>query len=255
MKTLSGDKWRTALQNWGIPSEILNSAPTNPWIHPLELFQVPEEIEVTLTSSIALEVNPNSVLDIGCGGGIGAFALTPPANEVFGVDHQEEMLDDFSRNAAKRGVKSSIYSGFWPEISDQVPEADVVISLHVLFNVSNIEDFLLALNEHAKKRVIIEIPQHHPQFEANYLWKHFWNLDRPENPEALDIIEILKELGINAQIKTWEGNPRTEISIEKNVEFTRIRLCLNANKDEEIKKLLLESPRKKRSLATIWWDK
>lgn len=255
METLSGVKWRADLEKWGIPSEILNSAPTSPWIHPVELFQVPEIIEETPTSIIAREISPESVLDIGCGGGIGAFALTPPANRVIGVDHQYEMLEVFTQNANKRGVASEIFAGFWPAVGKEAPKADVVLALHVLFNVSNIEEFLLAMDEHAKKRVVIEIPRHHPQTDSNYLWKHFWDLDRPTQPEASCVIEILNELGIKANIKLWDGNLRSEIPIDKNVEFTRIRLCLDSNKDKEIKDLLLQQPKKKRALATIWWDK
>jgi len=34
--------------------------------------------------------------EVGCGGGIAAFATVPPVRHVIGVDHQPEMLDMFS---------------------------------------------------------------------------------------------------------------------------------------------------------------
>jgi SAM-dependent methyltransferase len=255
MKSKLGDAWRDALKSWGIPSEILDQAPTNPWIHPVELFQVPEEIANTPSHQKAREVNPTSVLDVGCGGGLATFALVPPATKVIGVDHQVEMLQEFEANASKRHVESETHLGIWPEISEQVPTADVVVCHHVLFNVFEIEKFLIELDAHAKKRVVIEIPVGHPQSSSNYLWKHFWGINRPENPKAAQIVEILDFLGISASIVYWTSDARPSVSEEKAIEFNRVRLCLNQSKDLEIAQIMKEQPETKRELATIWWDK
>ena len=255
MRTKAGDSWRNSLSAWGIPYEILNQAPVSPWIHPVELFQVPDEITITPSHLKALEIKPDSVLDVGCGGGVAAFALVPPATKVIGVDHQPEMLQVFAANAVKRKVAAEIFEGFWPEVAQQTPKADVVVSHHVLYNVSEIESFLIELGSHANKRVVIEIPQQHPQSDANYLWKHFWQLERPNTPTPESIIEILKELGIQGHVEYWESQMGPKVDIDKNVEFTRIRLCLDKSKDAVIKNLLLARPTTARKLATIWWDK
>ena len=87
---------------WAIPQEIVDATPENPWIHPLALFQVPERIETTFSHTCAAAALPvgGSVLDVGCGGGIAAFALTP--TRVIGVDHRSEMLEMFASNASSR---------------------------------------------------------------------------------------------------------------------------------------------------------
>lgn len=255
MNTLTGNEWRENLENWGIPEAILKQAPTNPWIHPVDLFKAPKDIVETFSHTIAREVNPDTVLDIGCGGGIAAFALVPPAKSVIGVDHQPEMLVHFEAEAKLRNVNSESYEGFWPEISNKVPKADVVVSHHVLFNVKNIEEFLLACNAHANKRVVIEIPERHPQSDANFLWEHFWRIERPTKPKAHDILDILSELGIKAEVYYWEGKAREIADPNKAAEYARIRLCLDSSKDEEIKILLSSQKSAPRKLATIWWDK
>jgi hypothetical protein len=165
------------------------------------------------------------------------------------------MLVHFNAEAVRRNVESETHEGFWPEISEKVSKADVVVSHHVLFNVKNIEEFLLACNSHAAKRVVIEIPERHPQSDANYLWEHFWGLKRPNSPKANDILDILSELGIKAQVQNWEGKARASTDISKTVEYARIRLCLDSSKDEEIKNLLQGRESAPRKLATIWWDK
>src|SRR5512141_917000 len=97
------EDWARSLAAWSIPSEILTQAKTSPWIHPPILFQIPEKIDETISHSRAREALPSggSVLDVGCGGGIASFALTPPASHVIGVDHQGEMLEMFAENAKK----------------------------------------------------------------------------------------------------------------------------------------------------------
>jgi hypothetical protein len=47
-----------------------------------------------------------------------------------------------------------------------------------------------------------------------------------------------------------------ERDFEQTVEFTRIRLCLPASRDGEVRDFLTaQTQQQKRDLATIWWDK
>jgi SAM-dependent methyltransferase len=253
----ASEKWKNDLQAWAIPKEIIDQAPESPWIHPPVMFQIPDVIEDSISHQRAREVldSGDSVLDIGCGGGIAAFALVPPASHVIGVDHQAEMLEMFIANASSRGVTSEVFEGFWPADSGIIPMADVVTSHHVVYNVAVIEDFLLQMNLHARKRVVIEMPQHHPLTTSTPLWKHFWALDRPVDPTPQDLMMVLKELGINAHLELWDGSMRSESDLESQAHFSRIRLCLPEHREEEVLKFLKTQPKIiTRNLATIWWD-
>lgn len=257
MKTVAGNLWRSSLAAWSIPEEILSQAPEDPWIHPPVMFQIPQEIEESISHERAREVlhAGDSILDIGCGGGIAAFAVTPPAAHVIGVDHQIEMLEMFRENAQNRGITSEIFEGFWPDISDVVPAADVVTTHHVVYNVPSIEDFILAMSSHARKRVVIEMPQRHPLTTAAPLWKHFWNLDRPIDPTPDQLMDVLKELGIEANLELWDGSMRTEADLASQAHFSRIRLCLPESREGEVLEFLQTQPKVAiRNLATIWWD-
>ncbi|MBI3428455.1 MAG: methyltransferase domain-containing protein [Actinobacteria bacterium] len=257
MSTLESERWAQALSGWAIPSEIAEQAPENPWIHPPVLFQVPERIESTFSHACAREALPSggSLLDVGCGGGIAAFAVVPPASHLFGVDHQSEMLEMFTANALSRGVSSEVFEGFWPEVAPRVPNVDVVLSHHVAYNVADIGPFLSELDSHAKLRVVIEIPTHHPLTNISDAWKYFWNLDRPTTPTAADLVDVLREIGITAQSHYWSGPLRDAPDFDQESEILRIRLCLPPGRLGEVKDFLLDHPMpRQRDLATIWWD-
>lgn len=256
--TSAAEKWRSDLALWAIPKDILDQAPEKPWIHPPALFQIPDVIKDSLSHQRAREAMPTggSVLDIGCGGGIGAFGITPPAAHVIGVDEQEEMLELFSENAKRYGVSVETVLGQWPAVSDQTPLADVVTVHHVAFNVGEIVPFLKALDSHARKRVVLEVPVIHPMSNMNEGWKHFWNVIRPTVPVASDLVEVLDEIGIDATIEYFEG----EILLDKRVDgaegFIRRRLCLPENRQGDVDAFLASHPLpERRKLAVIWWDK
>jgi SAM-dependent methyltransferase len=255
--TSASEKWKIDLASWAIPQEILDQAVEKPWIHPPALFEIPEVIGDSLSHQRAREAMPTggTVLDIGCGGGVASFAITPPATHVIGVDEQKAMLDLYTANAKKYSVTSETVLGQWPAVAGETPIADVVTVHHVVFNVGEIVPFLAALNTHARKRVVIEAPVVHPMTNMSDGWKHFWNVIRPTVPQAGDLIAVLDELGIKANIEYFES----EILLDKQVDgangFIRRRLCLPEERQGEIDAFLGANPRPdRRKLAVIWWD-
>jgi SAM-dependent methyltransferase len=253
----AAEQWKLDLASWAIPQEILDQAVEKPWIHPPALFEIPEVIGDSLSHQRAREAMPigGTVLDIGCGGGVATFAITPPAQHVIGVDEQEAMLELYKRNAHKYGVTVETVLGQWPAVADQTPIADVVTVHHVVFNVGEIAPFLKELNSHARKRVVIEAPVVHPMSNMSDGWKHFWNIIRPTVPHAGDLINVLEEMGIKANVEYFES----EILLDKKVEgangFIRRRLCLPEERQGEIDAFLEANPRPdRRQLAVIWWD-
>ena len=255
------EQWQDDLASWAIPPAILDQAEEAPWSHPVAMFTVAGQITDSPSHRLAREGVPStgSVLDVGSGGGRAAFAVTPPAGTVVGVDHQQAMLDEFADGAVRRGVIHHEYLGDWPDVADDVPECDVVVCHHVAYNVADIVPFLQALNDHARHRVVLEIPMHHPISVLSPLWKRFWNLDRPTRPTAEDLYAICLAMGFDARIERWEDpefGHRSPLSVADEIRFTRIRLCLPAERSDEVAEALASAgPGRPRELVTIWWDR
>jgi SAM-dependent methyltransferase len=255
--TSASDYWCQSLEAWAIPNEIMSMAEESPWIHPLELFLVPDVIESSPSHDRAREVlrDGSSVLDVGCGAGIAAFALTPPAAHVFGVDSQATMLVEFQKNAEMRGVTCITFEGSWPTVANATPHADVVTAHHVVYNVGEIVPFLRALDDHARNRVVLEMPNHHPLTPMSAAWQHFWQLERPLVPTSLDLIDVLLEMDIDAHRQTWNGALRAGQSLERTANIMRIRLCLPQSREDEVRDFVAAQPASSmRALSTIWWD-
>jgi len=258
MSISAAEKWRRDLDSWSIPQEILDQAEEAPWTHAPALFALPDQIADTPSHQKAREAlsATGSVLDIGCGGGVATFAIAKSGNHVIGVDHQAEMLEMYMQNAKARSIESEVHDGFWPAISGQVPVADVVTVHHVVYNVGDIEPFLKAVDNHARQRVVIELPLVHPMTSASAGWKHFWNLIRPTSPNADDLVSVLNEMGIKAHLEKFSADFPLEQSPEDIAERTRVRLCLPPSRLDEVKSFLIDHPfATKRDLAVIWWDK
>lgn len=253
-------RWEQALAAWGIPEHILAQAPQSPWIHPVALFVATGQEPDTPSHQAAREVLPDggTVLDVGCGGGRAAFALTPPAARVVGVDHQQSMLDSFAQAAAERGVEHVEVLGDWPDVAAATPQADVVVSHHVAYNVAALAPFGLALSAKARRRVVLELPVRHPLSRMAPLWQRFWDLDRPLGPTARDAADVLREAGLAVRLDEWDDPaPPREAAVDpaEQVRYTRVRLCLPADRDPEVAAALAElGPSGPRRLATISWD-
>jgi SAM-dependent methyltransferase len=253
-------RWRELLAGWGIPATILDQAPESPWGHDAAAFGVDRTIERdTISARWAREVLPpvgGSVLDVGCGGGRSALPLAPPATELVGVDRSGAMLDRFVAAAAEAGVARRTVHGSWPEVAPQTPTADVVISHHVLYDVGDVVPFLLALTDHARLAVVVEIPVRHPMSAWSSAWAHFWGLERPTGPTPADLVDVLRELGGDPEVATGPRRALSAASADPSrlVPTARRRLCLPAERDAELARwLATHPPAWVDEVATIRW--
>jgi SAM-dependent methyltransferase len=252
-------RWTAALARWAIPDAILADAPESPWTLPPADFQVAASGPIeTASAPREREVVPpgGTVLDVGCGGGRACLALVPPAAHVVGVDESPAMLEQLTAAAQARGVGVECFAGRWPDVSAAVPPGDVVVCHHVVYNVPDIVAFLRALTAHARRSVVVELTAAHPQSTWNAAWRHFWDLARPDEPVADDLIAVVCALGWTPE--TWCSEIADDGPLgdrHRAVRATRRRLCLPASRDVEIAAFLAEHPLPwPRDVVTVRWS-
>ena len=269
--TTAGDRWRKALAEWQIPPEILADAEESPWVLPRHVFVRRAEglarAPYGQSYARAWEAlgSPGSVLDVGAAAGAASLPLASRAANICAVDTEEPMLEDFAHAAGAAGVSFSRISGRWPDVADQVEAADLVVCHHVLYNVPDIEPFVVELDRHARRRVVVEITERHPLVRLNPLWQRIHGIDRPEGPSATDALTVLDELGLAVHAERWRRPPEAEHrEFAELVETTRRRLCLPAARTGEVIEALRELGVTEETaqqfgssgqdLVTIWWS-
>ena len=257
--TTAAQRWAHDLAAWAIPPEILAQAPEDPWVLPPAMFTVAPEEFTTPSHDRSREALPSggSVLDVGCGGGRASVPLAPPAARLVGFDESPSMLDRFAAAAHDRGAEHRELLGRWPDDAAAAPVCDVVTCHHVVYNVPDLAPFLLALGEHARRRVVVELPWTHPLTHLAPYWRRFWDLERPDGPVAEDCLAVAREAGIDAHLDVWDDvafETRTTMTPAEHARVLRVRLCLPEDREPEVAEMLASQPPRQRRTATLWWD-
>ncbi|HKX33904.1 MAG TPA: SAM-dependent methyltransferase, partial [Actinomycetota bacterium] len=177
------------------------------------------------------------------------------------------MLAGFLGSAREAGVEVATVVGRWPDASPDAPTVEVVVCGHVLYNIGEFEPFVRALGAHARRRVVVEITSAHPLVWMGDLWRRFHGLERPTGPSADLAVTAIGELGIEVRREDEARVPRSG-GFERRADaiaFIRRRLCLPADRDDELAEALgerlverdglwaagpLEHP-----IVTMWWDR
>jgi SAM-dependent methyltransferase len=243
-------RWAQLQGGRGVPPEILAAAPADPWTHEPRDFAAPDVAIDTPSrkAATALLGRGGSVLDVGCGGGAAAFALER-LSAVVGVDRQRDMLESFAAAARARGVPYRTVAGTWPDVAGAAGPADVVVGHHVLHNVVDLPRFVSALTAAARRGVVVEMYAEHPLAWLDPLWLRFHGLLRPPSATVDDAAVVLRETGVRPSVVQWE---RTTPARQDPVWVAR-RLCLPAERVDEVATALAELPPRPRAAATLVW--
>ena len=211
----------------------------------------------------------DTVLDIGCGNGTITIPLAKKARSVTALDISTKMLDLLQEKAAAEHLSNidCINKNIVDLEADEIGPHDVVVASRSLNGISNIKHELEKINQIAGKYVFITIwGKHNRAFEseiARLLGREIY-----EHPDYTIILNILKELGINAQSEPLKSNTRNFYSdMEEALDRIEWRVGdLNREEklivEEHLSKMLtknadgsLSYTRSSSKWVLIWWKK
>ncbi len=237
-------RWREDLAEWAIPAEILAAAPGSPWVLPRTLFERRAYRQLTAPDGESYRVAwdalavPGEVLDVGAGAGAAGLALAGRTRQLTAVDADPAMLVALGELARTAGVPVRRVPGRWPDLAATVAPADVVVCHHVLYNVPDLGPFLAELTGHARRLVVVEIPQQHPMTPLNPLWLALHKVVRPQRPSADDVVAILRAMGHDPAVRRWSRADDDPDSPAELLATTAARLCLPEHRIWELADLL-----------------
>jgi len=253
------DRWRQMVAERAVPQPIRDQAPEREWSLEPERFRWrPDDARERAgrpSRRRALEALPEggSVIDVGVGGGASSLGLAAKAGLITGVDRLPAMLASFEESGRIAGVATRAVLGAWPDVADQVEPADVVVSNHAIYGVSELESFLTALTEHARRRVVLEVSEHFPQSRLLPLWKAFHGLDRPDHRVADEVEAVLTSMGLSVEREDAAVPGRSPEVTPEAVAFARRRLYVGPERDDEIAEFLLALGPDQHRAAALWW--
>ena len=96
----------------------------------------------------------------------------------------------------------------------------------------------------------------HPQSSVSWLWKHFWDVDRPTSPTADDARAVVAEaVGVEPSEQRWTRHRHAGRHDDaQGIAWLRRRLCLQPSADEEIARVVAAHEDDAAVEAvTLWW--
>lgn len=168
----------------------------------------------------------STAIDVGAGTGRYSVPLATGVGHVTAVDPSAGMLAVLKRDAVELGLSNlTTVEATWEEADTAT--ADVVFSAFVLTLVRDARAFVEKLEAAAREHVFLYLGAYSGDAVLDPLWRHFHGDTRAPGPSYLDAIAVLRELGIEPQVKVVEIPNRKRFgTIGEAVEHYREGLLL-----------------------------
>ena len=264
----AAEHWRRQLEAWRIPQPLLDQVTESPYSWPVSLWKRRDRsVRMTPTMDRILALEPASVLDIGAGVGGSCLPLAERGVAVTALERDEGMADGLRDLAREKGLSISVVNGAWPEDQASVGRFDIVTASHVVHNVPDLGPFLLAMEAHASRAVVIQEFSVHPWAHLGPYYRALHDLERPTGPTDRDLAAVIEEvLGVVPVVESWhQDRPVTYQSWDELLDFYGRRLVLPERRRSELRPLLeadfeetadgLQEKDRRRSKVTVWWRK
>jgi SAM-dependent methyltransferase len=142
-------------------------------------------------------------LDIGAGGGRFAVPLARRVREVVALDPSPSMRETLAAAAAEAGVANiRIVDGQWPEAVDGVPEVDVSLASHVLYDQDGLGGFLEAMERRTRRLCAVILGNRAPSGGFEPVWTELHGEPLCRLPGLHEFLAVLGALDRRFEVRT-----------------------------------------------------
>lgn len=266
-------RWRSQLEAWALPQDLLDAVPWNPYEWPAELFSrrdvgvADRELPERHTNAVIRRFDPVSLIDIGAGTGGSCLQLAAEGIAVTALEPDAGMAAKLRSLIVDSGVSVDVVEASWPDGEGLVRPADVVTCSHVIHNVHEPDPFLQAMQSVARKAVVIQEFEVHPWVHLGPYYLELHGLERPAGPTVDDLVAVIQEtLGVTPTVERWSGGrPMWFADRDELVTFYGRRLLVPDDRRPELEAVLgpviveqvdgrVQLEDREKALATIWWQ-
>ncbi|MCK6548512.1 DUF2478 domain-containing protein [Myxococcota bacterium] len=171
------------------------------------------------------------VVDIGAGTGRHAVPLARRVAHVIALEPSASMREHLEARVAEEQLANvSIVGKPWPAPLDRA--FDVALSSHVLYGVEDAVSFIRAMS-HARRLAVLYLSPRPPISGLDPLWASLYGAPRPQPPGALEILNLLWQLGHAAELRVVEGSARPFAFADDGEDLVELCLRVNVEPDDE----------------------
>ncbi len=184
-----------------------------------------------------------TVVDVGAGPGVFALPLASRVKAVVAVDSSRVMLSILRRQARRLSLDNvTCVNASWEEA--EVRPAEVVLCSYVLPSAANPAAFLRRVDRTATKRSFVYLDAASFDLVVDPFWRHFHGRPRRPLPSYLDLVAVLRELGME---------PRVEIVEKRNSSrFATMAIAVSTIGDRLLLPDTAEARRELEALLAPW---
>lgn len=271
METRARERWTADLAGWSVPSTLLEATGTTPPDAALCRLVEPGPVvgsEPTVTEraiAALLMSGGGSVVDVGSGPGRLTVPMARRGYRVTAVEVDPGRAEALAEATHSAGVSVTTIVGRWPDVAGNAGRHDVALGAHVAYEVPALGPFLEALQDVARRGVVLEATPRHPFAGLSRYLRLLHGHELPRRPTADDLIAVVEEVvGVEPEVQWWSAPaaPRFTDMGELLAHYRR-RLLVPPERTPEVAALLapdvhqtdaglvLGNPEPE--LVTLWW--
>ena len=166
-------------------------------------FNPHREPEPLLAAALEYVQPEDEILEVGGGAGRMGLPLVLRGHSLLNVEPSAAMRRQFEICIGEHGIANArALASRWP--TPEPLSADLVLTVDVTYFISEIEPFLRAMDEAARRRVMILTWTVPPPNVSTELFRLMFGVDQAPSPGFVDLLPVLWEMGIVPDVRVFD---------------------------------------------------